>query len=291
MGPLGTIMQTRPISQKPAPARLADLRAVTMAQGEFEQFRTWIHEVAGINLSEMKLALVATRLAPRLRHHRFQSYAEYFQLLTSGFQPAEPQIAIDLLTTNETQFFREPKHFDFLADRILPRHPAGRMLRVWSAACSSGEEPYSIAMTFAARLGEAPWEVFASDLSRRVLERAQAGHYPMARARSIPKALLPKYCLKGVGTQDGTFLVAPKLRARVHFAQINLNQPFPQVGEFDVIFIRNVMIYFDMETKREVVARLVRQLKRGGYLFVGHSESLHGVTEDIDMVVPSIYQK
>jgi chemotaxis protein methyltransferase CheR len=284
-------MQPKLAVQKPSAAVPTDLRAIGMAEGEFEQFRVWIHRLAGINLSEMKRALVATRLAPRLRHFQLASYGEYFRLLASGLHPAEPQIAIDLLTTNETQFFREPKHFDFLAERILPQHPAGRLLRVWSAACSTGEEPYTIAMVLAAQLGDAPWEIYATDLSQRVLMRARTGHYAMARANAIAKPLLNKYCLKGVGAQAGTFLVDAKLRARVQFAQVNLNQPLPQVGEFELIFIRNAMIYFDMATKREVVARLVRQLKRGGYLVVGHSESMHGVNEELDMVVPSVYRK
>ena len=275
----------------PAAARTAALGVVAMARAEFELFRAWIHEVAGISLSDMKQALVATRLAPRLRHHALSSYGEYFDLVASGQHPAEPQIAIDLLTTNETHFFREAKHFDFLAGRILAGHPEGRLLRVWSAACSSGEEPYSIAMTLAAHRAEAPWEVFASDLSRRVLERAQTGHYAMARAQSIPRPLLEKYCLRGIGAQAGSFLIDPKLRARVQFSQINLNQPLPQVGDFDVVFIRNAMIYFDVQTKREVVARLARQVRPGGYLIVGHSESLNGVNGELDMVVPSIYRK
>jgi chemotaxis protein methyltransferase CheR len=284
-------MQPKLAIQKPSVAVPTDLRAIGMAEAEFEQFRAWIHELAGINLSEMKRALVATRLAPRLRHFQLASYGEYFRLLAGGLHPAEPQIAIDLLTTNETQFFREPKHFDFLAERILPGHPAGRLLRVWSAACSTGEEPYTIAMVLAAQLGDAPWEIYATDLSQRVLMRARTGHYAMARANAIAKPMLNKYCLKGVGAQAGTFLVDAKLRTRVQFAQVNLNRPLPQVGEFEVIFIRNAMIYFDMATKREVVARLVRQLKRGGYLIVGHSESMHGVNDELDMVVPSVYRK
>lgn len=284
-------MRTKSATLERAAPAAAALSPIAMAEGEFEQFRAWIHELAGINLSDMKRALVSTRLAPRLRHFQLASYGDYFRLLASGLHPAEPQIAVDLLTTNETQFFREPKHFDFLATRILPEHPAGRVLRVWSAACSSGEEPYTIAMVLADRLGDRPWEVYATDLSQRVLMRARAGHYAMARASGIPTPLRNKYCLKGVGTQAGTFLIDAKLRARVRFEQLNLNRPLPQVGEFEAIFIRNAMIYFDMATKREVVARLVRQLKRGGHLIVGHSESMHGVNEELDMVVPSVYRK
>jgi chemotaxis protein methyltransferase CheR len=258
----------------------------------FEAIRAWIYETAGINLSDQKRALVIGRLASRLRHFRLASYAEYFKLLRSGAHPAEPQIAIDLLTTNETHFFREPKHFDFLRDKIVPAHPAGRALRVWSAASSSGEEPYSIAMTLGAALGEGPWEVLASDLSTRVLDRARSGHYSMARAKTIPRPYLLRYCLKGIGAQEGTFLVEPRLRSRVQFEQINLVVgALPRIGEFDVIFLRNVMIYFDLPTKREVVARMLPHLRGGGTLIVGHSESLNGVNDALKTVQPSVYRK
>ncbi len=269
----------------------AAARALPITDPEFQAIRTWIHRVAGINLSNQKKALVVGRLAQRLRHHELDSYGEYFHLLQSGAYPGELQIAIDLLTTNETHFFREPKHFAFLRDNILPRRPLGRMLRVWSAASSSGEEPYSIAMTLGAALGEAPWEVVASDLSSRVLERAHTGHYSLALAKSIPRPLLQTYCLKGVGAQEGTFLVEPRLRSRVQFTQVNLVGPLPQIGAFEIIFLRNVMIYFDLPTKREVVARVLGTLRPGGHLIVGHSESLNGVTNALTTVVPSIYRK
>ena len=270
---------------------VAGARALPITDPEFQAIRTWIHRVAGINLSNQKKALVVGRLAQRLRYHQLDSYGEYFHLLHSGAYPGELQIAIDLLTTNETHFFREPKHFAFLRDNILPRRPLGRMLRVWSAASSSGEEPYSIAMTLGAALGEAPWEVVASDLSSRVLERANTGHYSLALAKSIPRPLLQAYCLKGVGAQEGTFLVEPRLRSRVQFTQVNLVGPLPQIGAFEIIFLRNVMIYFDLPTKREVVARVLGHLRPGGHLIVGHSESLNGVTTALTTVVPSVYRK
>ncbi len=272
-----------------APGRVAPYATIT--EQEFQDIRGWIYQLAGISLSNQKRALVMGRLAPRLRHHQISSYGEYFEMLRGGGHPGELQIAVDLLTTNETHFFREPKHFDFLRDRILGGHPAGRMLRVWSAASSSGEEPYSIAMTLAASLGEAPWEVLASDLSSRVLERARNGHYAMARAKSIPQPLLQAYCLKGIGSQEGTFLVEPKLRSRVKFMQLNLVERLPDLGELDVVFLRNVMIYFDMRTKRDVVARILPLLRGGGYLIVGHSESLNGVNEALKVVQPSIYRR
>jgi chemotaxis protein methyltransferase CheR len=266
-------------------------RVNNISDAEFDAIRGWIYERAGISLSAQKKALVVGRLAPRLRHHQVRSHADYFQLLKGDRAQAEAQIAIDLLTTNETHFFREPKHFDFLRKIVLPQHPARRQFRVWSAASSSGEEAFSIAMTLATELGDAPWEVFATDLSSRVLERAALGHYSMARTDGIPRDYLRAHCLKGVGPQEGTLLIAPHIRNRVQFSQVNLNNPLPAIGEFDLIFLRNVMIYFDVATKRQVVARVLACLRPGGYLLIGHSESLNGVVDSIKAFAPSIYQK
>lgn len=261
----------------------------SLGDREFANFQQMIFRIAGISMSPAKKALVAGRLAKRLKHHGLDSYGEYFELLSR--QQDEMQVAVDLLTTNETYFFREPKHFDFLRDKVLPRHAPGRPFRVWSAACSSGEEPYTLAMLLADQLGETPWEVFGSDISTQVLDKARRGLYPMERARGIPSALLRAYCLKGVGSQDGQLLVDPDLRRRVRLAQINLNEPLPDVGEFDVIFLRNVMIYFQTETKRQVVARLLDKLRPGGVFIVGHSESLNGLGQGLETLAPSIYRK
>ncbi|MDH5613051.1 MAG: protein-glutamate O-methyltransferase [Gammaproteobacteria bacterium] len=262
-----------------------------ISEVEFKKFKTWIYDAAGINLSDHKRTLVMGRLAPRLRHHKLSKYGDYFSLLTSPKETVELQIAIDLLTTNETYFFREPKHFDFLRDQILKAHPPGQQMRIWSAASSTGEEPYTIAMTLAESLGNGAWEIIASDISSRVLDRARTGHYSMERARHIPQTLLHKYCLKGVGEQDGTFMINAELKRRVKFQYINLNNPLPQLGEFNVIIIRNVMIYFDQDTKRKVIARMLPYLKRGGYLLIGHSESLNGITDKLETIKPSIYRK
>ena len=267
------------------------VNSATISREEFNQFRTWIYKIAGINLAEHKQALVVGRLQTRMHHYQLNSYGEYFSLLMSGKYPAEQQIAIDRLTTNETHFFREPKHFDFLRQHILPAHRSGHLMRVWCAASSTGEEPYSIAMTLAAALGEGPWEVLASDLSSRVLEQARTGHYAMTRAEGIAREHLLAYCLKGTGTQEGTFLVDPKICSRVQFTQINLNEALPQMGQFEIIFIRNVMIYFDMETKRQVIARILKCLRPGDHLFIGHAESLHGVSDALQPVAVSIYRK
>lgn len=267
------------------------MNPLELSDKEFGQFQTMIYEIAGISMSSAKKPLVSGRLAKRVRHHGFESYDEYFRLLTKNGGDGELQMAIDLLTTNETYFFREPKHFAFMREKILPSRKPDRPFRLWSAASSSGEEPYSLAMLLSDVLGEAPWEILASDLSTKVLDKARAGVYPLERAEGIPKNYLTRFCLKGTGSQTGKFMIARELRNRVQFRQINLNESLPKVGEFDVIFLRNVMIYFNQETKRQVVARLTPLLAPGGYLIIGHSESLNGVTDVFKAVMPSVYRK
>ncbi len=267
------------------------MNAPTISSQEFRQFQELIYGIAGISMSPTKMPLVSGRLSKRLKHHKLNSFGEYFSLLSGGQERDELQIAVDLLTTNETYFFREPKHFDFMRARILPLHPSGNSYRVWSAASSSGQEAYSIAMTLAEHLGSRPWEVMASDISLGVLEKARSSLYPIDQAKHIPQNYLANYCLKGVGSQDGKFLIEKSVRSRVDFRQINLNQTLPKIGEFDLVFLRNVMIYFDAETKRQVVNRITAQLKPGGYLFIGHSESLNGIVDHLKMIQPSVYRK
>jgi chemotaxis protein methyltransferase CheR len=271
------------------------MHIAALNDSEFQQFQSWLHSTAGINLSPAKKALVAGRLAKRLKHYKLSSYGDYFRLISHKAEAVELQIALDLLTTNETHFFREPKHFDFLRLQVLPKVSPGKPFRVWCAACSTGEEPYTLAMTLAESLGNGPldtmWEIVASDISTRVLEKARSGHYAMESAHNIPKPLLGKYCLKGTGTQQGTFMMEQSLINRVQFMQINLNTPLPKMGEFDLIFLRNVMIYFDMTTKQQVVQRMLPLLKPEGLLFVSHSESLNGITDNLKLITPSIYRK
>lgn len=267
------------------------VNSLALNDREFSQFQAWLYQAAGINLSPAKKALVAGRLFKRLKHYELGSYGEYFKLIMSGQRTEELQVALDLLTTNETYFFREPKHFDFLREHVLPHATPGKTFRLWSAASSSGEEPYSLAMTLAEGLGTTPWEIIGSDISSQVLAKARSGHYPMERARTLPQPLLVKYCLKGTGSQQGTFLIDRALRSRVNFIQVNLNDTLPELGEFDVIFLRNVMIYFDQPTKSKVVARLFPRLKPGGYFIISHSESLNGVSDALKLVAPSIYRK
>ncbi len=259
---------------------------------EFARFQGFIFEAAGISLSDGKKALVSGRLEKRLHHHRVKTFAEYFKLLGQQRDPAEIQIAVDLLTTNETYFFREAKHFEMLRELAGAAVKKGQGLRVWSAACSSGEEVYSIAMVLDEVMGDRPWEVIGSDISTRVLRRAKFGHYPVERTTHIPPTYLRRYCLKGTGVQAGTLLVQRSLRERVQFLQINLDKPLPSnLGVFDLIFLRNVMIYFNPETKRQVIARLMPQLKAGGHLMIGHSETLNDLSTAVKAVTASVYVK
>ncbi|HSI60604.1 MAG TPA: protein-glutamate O-methyltransferase CheR [Ideonella sp.] len=263
----------------------------TITDTEFGQFQRFIYEAAGITLSPAKKALVCGRLAKRLQQRQLGSYTAYLRLLSSGEAPAEVQTAVDLLTTNETYFFREPKHFELLRELAMQARKRSQPFRVWSAASSSGEEPYSIAMVLADCLESTPWDILGTDISTRVLERARTGHYPLERTRHIPPVYLKRFCLKGHGEQEGTLLVERSLRQRVQFAQVNLNTTLPQLGSFDVIFLRNVMIYFNGDTKRQVVARVLGLLKPGGYFCIGHSESLNDINSAVLQVAPSIYRK
>ncbi len=264
-----------------------------LQEREFAQFRDLIFRVAGISMTPVKKPLVAGRLHKRLRHHGLNSYAEYLDLLDRSAD--EMQIAIDLLTTNETHFFREPKHFEFLRQQLLPRHFAQESgagtLRIWSAASSSGQEAYSLAMLLNDVAAQEQWEIFGSDISTRVLEQARAGVYHIDQAHEIPDPYLQTCCLRGVGSQAGNFAIDPVLKSRVAFAQINLNETLPDVGRFDVIFLRNVLIYFQPETKRAVINRLLEKLRPGGHFIVGHSESLNGIAPGLQTVAASIYRK
>jgi chemotaxis protein methyltransferase CheR len=263
----------------------------TLTDTEFTRFQRFIYDAAGITLTPAKKALVCGRLSKRVAAHELESFGEYFELLSDGRHAAEVQTAVDLLTTNETYFFREPRHFEMLRELAAGHGGRGPAFRVWSAASSSGEECYSIAMVLADVLGQAPWEVVGTDISTRVLQRARTGHYPLERTRNIPPAYLKRYCLRGTGEQAGTLLVERALRQRVKFAHVNLNADLPQLGGFDVVFLRNVMIYFNGDTKRRVVARVLSQLEPGGHLFIGHSESLNDISTAVEQLAPSIYRK
>jgi chemotaxis protein methyltransferase CheR len=257
---------------------------------EFSRFQRFLNVNAGIALSNAKRSLVSGRLEKRLRELSLESFSEYLRRIADPAHSGEAQMAIDLLTTNETYFFREPKHFEVLRAHALRVMATRGEFRVWSAACSSGEEAYSAAMVLADCLGlAANWSMLGTDISTRVLARAARGHYPLARIEHLPEAYLRRYCLRGVGKQTGTMLVDRALRQRVTFQQLNLSQKLPAMPRFDLIFLRNVMIYFGADTKRDVVERMVPLLQSDGHFLVGHSESLNGVTELLKASAPACY--
>lgn len=257
---------------------------------EFERFRALVFEETGISLGDQKRALVVGRLSSRLRIRNVTSFSEYYKILKTPSEADERQMAVDLITTNETSFFREIDHFDDLRSFIQQQRPLSFPFRVWSAASSSGEEAYSIAMVLADVLGGAEWKVVGTDISTRVLERARRGLYPMARSAPIPVTYLKQFCLKGTGTHEGAFLIDRRLRDRVSFQQANLCKPLPPIGKFDVAFLRNVLIYFDPVQKAKVVNSVASHIRSQGMLVVGHSESLTGICENLIQVRPTVYR-
>ncbi|NLY26058.1 MAG: SAM-dependent methyltransferase [Alcaligenaceae bacterium] len=262
-----------------------------ITDAEFARFQRLIHEIAGISLADSKKVLLVGRLGKRLRALQLGSFGQYHDLVANPDNVQERQTMVDLLTTNETYFFREQAHFDYLRSTIVPEHPRKQPLNIWSAAASTGEEIYTLAMVLADCLGvEGNWNIMGSDISTQVLAVARRGQYWVERTRGLPVEYRHTYCLKGVRSQEGSFLIAPELRRHTRFMQINLNDTLPDIGLFHVVFLRNVMIYFDNDTKREVVGRIVRKLHPGGYLIVGHSESLNGITEAVKLVRPTIYR-
>ncbi|MEE7566657.1 protein-glutamate O-methyltransferase CheR [Xanthomonas sp. Kuri4-3] len=263
---------------------------IPISELEFGKFQRFIYDAAGITISPAKKAMLCGRLGKRLKAHQLTSYSQYLQLLESRQDRNEIQTAIDLLTTNETYFFREPKHFELLR-RLAGAHRGPQPMRCWSAASSSGEEAYSMAMVLDACLEGRAYEVVATDISTRVLEKARTGHYPLQRIDQIPPDYLKRYCLKGQGEYEGSLLVERRLRDRVRFMHANLNTTLPALGMFDVIFLRNVMIYFNGQTKREVVARVIANLKPGGHFCIGHSESLNDLATGLIQVAPSVFRK
>lgn len=266
-------------------------RLLVLQKHEFNWIREYLYQQVGIVLNDSKQALVCGRLEKRLRYHGMSCYGDYFRMLETPAFKEEARMAIDLLTTNETYFFREPKHFDFITRQVFPIHQLGRPLRIWSAASSSGEEAYTLAMLAAEFAKTAQWEIIGSDISGRILEKARHGLYPMHAAEKILTSLLKKYCLKGSDEYDGFFMIDAALRSRVQFICANLIENLPNLGLFDVIFLRNVMIYFDMPTKQRLVDRIQRYLRPGAYLIISHSETLNGVNHALQLVVPSIYRK
>jgi len=274
----------------------------SLAPALFAKFQALIYQEAGIWLSTHKQALLTGRLSRRLRFLGLSDMQEYYQLVTQTDQLHERAVMIDCITTNETHFFREVRHFDFLSQHVFPRWhqeaAAGQRtthIRVWSAGCSSGEEPYSLAMLLLKHFpAEKGWnlEVLATDISTRILEKAREAVYPIGKMKDIPEEYLRAYMLKGRGEHKGVMKVSPELHRVVRFARVNLHADvYPLQGFFDLIFCRNVLIYFDQKSKEKVINGIVRHLSPSGLLFVGHSEHLAGISPSLKTVAPTVHAR
>lgn len=259
-----------------------------------------VYEHSRIKLGNDKQALLSSRLGKRLRHLGLSSFDEYCTVLRSPHSNDEIGELIDLISTNHTRFYREPDHFHFLTEKILPRLVPELIarrsgLRIWSAASSSGEEPYTLAIVLAEFLRAHPpieWQICASDISRRMLDVAKQGIYRMETVEPVPAELLKRYFQKGVGPQEGKCRVKSELRDKIRYDRINLFQDdYPIPPKQHVIFCRNVMIYFDVPSREQAVKRLTRHLAPGGFLIVGHSESLMGISHGLQSVRQGVYQK
>lgn len=268
--------------------------APVLTEAEFERFRRFIYEQAGIDMPPSKRALVQSRLAKRLRTLGLSTYSAYWRYMQKpGCNHNERQRAVNLLSTNETYFFREPQHFNWLS-----RHAVEAMddrfskFRIWSAASSTGEEAYTIAIVLAEALGvKGAWEIMASDVNTRVIRVGQRAIYPLNRVEKVPPHLLQRYFLRGRDEYAGKLRVAPELVQRVAFRWANLlHASAANIGEFDVIFLRNVLIYFDEATKTNILRQLCRKIRPGGYLLVGHSEVVRNPSLPLRQERPSVYR-
>jgi len=240
-------------------------------------------------------------LSKHIRELGLDSFDAYYQHVVTADQGAELVRMLDRVSTNETHFFREPRQFEFLENQVFAewreKAAAGlkpKRLRLWSAGCSSGEEPYSIAMLLLDHFPhENGWEleILATDLSTRILVKAQAAVWPIVKAQEIPEKYLKQFMLRGTGSQDGKLKAGAEIRSLIQFERLNLNdQSYPVTGRFDAIFCRNVLIYFDTPSRTRVIERLIDRLAPAGYLFVGHAESLSGITDRARHVMPTIYR-
>lgn len=283
-------------SSAAAPAGTAVGRAAAeVSDVDFRRFQSLIQSVAGIHLAPCKKALLAGRLSRRMRELGIDTLVRYYRRVEGD--PAEMSRMLDAISTNETHFFREPAHFDLLTNRILPalraQADAGRRprrIRVWSAACSTGQEPYTLAMVILSALEGWDVEILGTDLSTRVLAQAREAVWPVALAREIPDAHRRRWMLRGIGAAEGTMKAGPEIRSVVRFAGLNLtDEASLPAGPFDLVFCRNVLIYFEPDTRRRVVERLLDRLAPSGAFFVGHAESLVNVTRRVRTLAPTVY--
>lgn len=259
---------------------------IQLSKAALERIRELIYGVAGIALGHDKDSMIRARLAGRLRTLQVSSYESYLERVSRDRD--ELSELVDLLTTNKTSFFREMQHFDFIESELVPLwQRLGREVRIWSAACSSGEEPYSVAMMTRSFLPHQGARILATDISRRVLTTARRARFARSLAASIPAEY--QHHLSHPREDGANFEIKPDVRKLVSFARLNLMDEWPMRGTFDLILCRNVMIYFEPETRARLARRFTEHLADDGYLFIGHTESLHSLDQPLSRVQPAIY--
>lgn len=281
-----------------AAAPMAATCAIELSDSQYKKLADLVYRLAGIHLGNDKKELLKARLAKRFRVTGCMDVAEYMKRLQNDSSGHELVGFLDSITTNKTDFFRESQHFDFLAEQILPNlgrlcGPSGQ-LRIWSAACSTGEEPYTLGIVLREnwrQLTSRGAYILASDLSTKVLAQGKSGVYASERVAGLPQQMLKTYFQRGVKRWEGHVRVRPELRQMVDFKRINLMDKFSFDKPFHLIFCRNVMIYFDKVTRERLVEKFRTCLSRGGYLFVGHSESLTGINHSLKFVRPAVYRR
>jgi len=281
------MIETRP-SEAEAPGSLKPLTAA-----EFEEIRRLAYEKFGLDLRRGKEELVSARLGRKIRESHCRSFREYYRLVLEDSTGEALIGMIDALATNHTGFLREPAHFEFMKERVLPALLSRPTIDIWSAACSTGEEPYTIAFTILEKMlpGDARLRILATDISTKALDSARRAVYPAERFNDFPAIWMRRFLLRGQGQWKGWYRMKPEVTGRVEFARLNLVEPLSHNRHFPLIFCRNVMIYFDKPTQERLVGRLAECLEPGGYLFVGHAESLTGVNHSLQYVRPAIYRK
>jgi chemotaxis protein methyltransferase CheR len=268
----------------------------------FRKFQQLVHQESGIWLGDSKVALLCGRLSRRLRARSIPTLERYYKLVMQPDETEERVAMIDAITTNETRFFREPKQFEYLEQQVIPRWKAeaqqglrSRNIRLWSTGCSSGEEPYSLAMLMSKHFSiDQGWNptILATDISTRMLDRARAGIYRIEKSSEIAQSFLKSSMLKGNAAEEGNMKVMPEIRQIVDFRKLNLmHDSYPQEIRFDAIFCRNVLIYFDLASKNEVLERLTCCLQPGGLLLLGQAETLSGANTKLQALGPSVYSR
>lgn len=261
-----------------------------LSEVQFSRVSTLVYQVSGLNLHEGKFGLVRSRLASKVREAGLKDVDSYLARLHADRSGRELALLVDALTTNKTSFFREPRHFELLRQQVLPElQQLRRPLRMWSAGCSSGEEPYTLAMVLLDEAGRAPnAKILATDISERMLSRARQGVYADEAVQDVPAQLRQQFLVRA---QPHGYTVAEPVRALVRFAQLNLMAAWPMRRRFDLICCRNVMIYFDKATQQRMVERFWAALAPGGWLFVGHSESFAGLDHGFSYIEPAVYRR